>query len=242
MKTIVYLIILCVFSAASFFRNSLYRNDVIFWQYAVKQVPQNARSWVNLGVALIKAGRYKEATESLEHSLTLSQNNIRAFYNLGFAYKKTGNIQSALENLKKTLRLSPEYVQAKLELGNIYWMIGKTEQAEKIYDEALNLRSLTSLDRAKILSNLAVIYAQRKEFEEAKELILRAIVLDPDIADTYNTLANILKDKGELNAAIENYRKALEKNPAYNEARVNLALDYRMKKNMIMPELSLKMH
>ena len=59
-------------------------------------------------------------------------------------------------------------------------------------------------------------------FDAAIDSYKEALKIKPDYADTYNNMANALKDKGDLEAAIESYKQALKINPDYAEAKADL--------------------
>ena len=50
------------------------------------------------------------------------------------------------------------------------------------------------------------------------ESFKKALKLKPDYAEAYNNLGIVLKDLGDLEAAIINYEKAIEIKPNYAEA------------------------
>ena len=52
-----------------------------------------------------------------------------------------------------------------------------------------------------------------RKFKEAEILTRKAIQLEPYSAEAYNNLGIVLKKQGEINAAINSFRKALTKLP-----------------------------
>lgn len=64
----------------------------------------------------------------------------------------------------------------------------------------------------------------RENFEEAESLLLKAAKAAPFFADIFNKLGVIYHHKGAFGKAVKNFQKALEINPAYTEASLNLAV------------------
>jgi tetratricopeptide (TPR) repeat protein len=62
-----------------------------------------------------------------------------------------------------------------------------------------------------------------KKYDQAIDSVKKDISSKPDDATNYNFLANIYRDKGQTDLAIENYHKAIELNDKFAQPRVNLA-------------------
>jgi len=69
---------------------------------------------------------------------------------------------------------------------------------------------------------LGVLSHQRGRSEAAIELIERSIALDPQHADRYNNLGNVLVESGRLAEATEVYQKAIDLQPGHADAYNNL--------------------
>jgi len=60
--------------------------------------------------------------------------------------------------------------------------------------------------------------------DEAEQVLLRALALDPQDSETNNQLGNILFHREDLNGALKRYRRAVELEPGNIEAMYNVAL------------------
>jgi tetratricopeptide (TPR) repeat protein len=95
---------------------------------------------------------------------------------------------------------------------------GSLREAESIYREliAAGTKNYTNY------GNLAAICGMQERFDEAEELLKKALELNPDFPDGHNNLGNVFKLRGELTAAITSFNTALRVKPNYPEAHNNL--------------------
>ena len=70
------------------------------------------------------------------------------------------------------------------------------------------------------------IYLEEQNFEKAKIEFKNVLQIDPKFADAYFYMGQFEEKKKELGKALGNYKKAIELNPEYVEAKVKLARIY----------------
>ncbi|HLM72964.1 MAG TPA: tetratricopeptide repeat protein [Polyangiaceae bacterium] len=81
--------------------------------------------------------------------------------------------------------------------------------------------------RLKSLLVLGKEHYERREFDRAEQAFHEVLALGGDhFADVHNMLAFILHDRGDLKGAEEHFKRAVEINPRYIEAHLNLAVTY----------------
>ncbi len=76
------------------------------------------------------------------------------------------------------------------------------------------------------LVTLGKQYFDHKRYEEAEEQLRRVIAENVPYADVFNMMGVIQHVKGSFTSAIDFFRRALEINPRYTEALMNLAVLY----------------
>ena len=64
-----------------------------------------------------------------------------------------------------------------------------------------------SPNRYDLWNFLGVLYRLVNRLDEAKAAYRKAISLAPEFADTHNNLANVLREQGELEAAVASYKQ-----------------------------------
>lgn len=101
-----------------------YHAAQIAFREAAHQKPDSPLAHYNLGTALYRTGRFREAIEAFRESLsrhsaesesTLSLAHI--YYNLGNAQFKMGDLRRAIEAYRHSLRLNPEDTDAEHNLA-----------------------------------------------------------------------------------------------------------------------------
>lgn len=81
--------------------------------------------------------------------------------------------------------------------------------------------------RLKSLLVLGKEHYERREFDRAEQAFHEVLALGGDhFADVHNMLAFILHERGDLKGAERHFKRAVEINPRYIEAHLNLAVTY----------------
>jgi len=137
--------------------------------------------------------------------LTYSRNNIWS-----------SEIALWQDNVEK----SPQKARPQNNLGNVLSRQGRTEDAIKLYLQALRINP----DFEEAHNNLGLALKKNGHIEEAKEHYLQALRINPESEKTHLNLGNILYNQGRTEEAKEHYLQALKKNPESEEAHNNLAI------------------
>lgn len=101
-----------------------YGEAEVAFQQATLDKPESPTTHYNLGTALYRQGKFREAALAFQVSLrkhTEETKNVphlaHIYYNLGNAQFKTGDLTRAIESYKHTLRLDPQDTDAKYNLA-----------------------------------------------------------------------------------------------------------------------------
>jgi tetratricopeptide (TPR) repeat protein len=117
-------------------------------------------------------------------------------------------LQANLEFFTKQVAEDPKNTQSLCNLGATYFQIGNNEKAIENYKKALEIDPKDSY----AMKHLAEIYAKEKKYTEAKELLLKAVVLsDKTEQDEYYAfISGIDFTQNNVDGAIDNMKKAIE--------------------------------
>ncbi|NJN55056.1 MAG: tetratricopeptide repeat protein [Anaerolineae bacterium] len=129
----------------------------------------------------------------------------RALFNMltGLGYLgKWDEINDTFPNLADDLvKRGDTHTLAKLRnnLGGVAFRMKNWQEAEKQWQEALNLQSVLQdpMDQAFLYNNLGKLYTQTSELETAREMLQRAITLQDQLQDIYHW-ANALDNLAEV--------------------------------------------
>lgn len=119
--------------AATYERNRIYYDEVAMYSDVILKSPEKARPYNNLGDALKKAGRIRDAVPYLERAVAIQPRYPDALNNLAMAYNSMGRRDAALDLLLTTLELEPDNLQARHNLALSYYESGMFAEAEKQY-------------------------------------------------------------------------------------------------------------
>jgi tetratricopeptide (TPR) repeat protein len=97
---------------------------------------------------------------------------------------------------------------------------GKLREAEAIYKELISEGTNNHIT----YGNLAKICGMQSRFDELKELIKKALELNPNYPEAHNYLGNSLKQQGDIGGAIKAYNNAIQLNPSYAKAHNNMGV------------------
>ena len=120
----------------------------------------------------------------------------------------------------KTLTTNPDIQEPPKEQLTSLLMLYNQQKLKKVFNEAqiLTKRYSKSLTLWNLMGASA---AQIGRLDEAVFAFQKAIRVEPDFADTYSNLGNVLKDLGKPKEAVEAFNKAVSLNPDFAEAYFN---------------------
>lgn len=104
----------------------------------------------------------------------------------------------------------------------IYTQLGENEKALEAYKDA----RANNPDDVNLVLNEANLYYQMGDKEKFSELMAEAATIAPDNPDLYYNIGVINMEMDRIEEAREAYRKAIEINPGYVNAQLNLSTTY----------------
>ncbi len=168
--------------------------------------------------------RYDEAIKNYEEIIRIDPLNVDAYISLATQLSWKGEVNRAIAVFQKAETIAPDNIEVLYALGDNYNWGGKT------YDAIRQFKKIISLDEKEInaYKKLAQIYLDAGQVKNANAIMEEAV----RIRRIYPELSAFSLDlKGEQEkqkkAAINEYLRALEKDPEDLEARKNLIDNYR---------------
>jgi tetratricopeptide (TPR) repeat protein len=219
----------------------------------IKLDPTLPAAYNNLGRLYFRHGQFPEAIESLKRASQLAPKVAAPRALMGFVYFEMGDFENAQKELRIASQLNPADRNSKLYLARSMVELKDRKGALKILEQLEHedpndievlytlgtlYSSLAETTMARIQTvdpNSYVIevllgqYSQVKGvYSDAAEHYRRAIEKSPNLPDLYYRYAHALWANGETEAALAQYRRALELDPydyrsAWEAARILLA-------------------
>ncbi len=199
---------------------------VHFRRYAELR-PRDSLGHVGLGRLAIRRGDFETALNHLQEAMKWGANDFQCHYNLGRAYAGLGFEEPAKKHFAICKELpkgawfkfrDPLAQELHASTGSISLAIAEFERLKNSEDwprlAVLGERILLQrpADTA-LLRNLALIYAKLTRFDEAEEVIRRAIELQPSDERLHFALARVLFFAQDHKSALTAIENVLNLNP-----------------------------
>ncbi len=146
---------------------------------ATRVSPGFARAWNNLGVALARAGRPREAVRAYRRAVRLQPGFAAPYANLGQLHLRSGEQAAAARAWRRAVHLAPTNAHYRYHLGKLLAADGHPDEA------AEQLRAGADLDPDLFLIHLelARLYAAAGDREHAQAAARRVLELVPGQRD-----------------------------------------------------------
>ncbi|MBN1867583.1 tetratricopeptide repeat protein [Candidatus Sumerlaeota bacterium] len=186
--------------------------DVLKASLTLHPYNHNVDRYVLLVDAATRQGRLQEATPFLEKAVGNMFNEQRRFLS-GFlvsVYEQTDQTDKAVELLNEMIDKDPQDAGIRITLAGLYQRKGETQRAEAIADAVVSgdVRDpITFYDVGLLKWDLG-------RHDQAEKYLARAIDLNPEFADAYNSLGYLFAEQGiKLDQALELVQKAMKMKP-----------------------------
>jgi tetratricopeptide (TPR) repeat protein len=214
--------VVITFSAATYARNGIWRNEISLWEDVVKKYPLNVRAYSNLSDAYYEKGMLDDAVRNYVKAIELAPDVPQAHNNLALVYLEKGMAEKAIEHYKEALRLDPENPLRHSRIANAYMEMEMADKALEHFEITVRLNP----DNATAHNELGSAYKSKGMFDKAIEHYRLATELEPRNPIGYFNLGNIYLSMGLFDNVVQLYQIVLTVDPDYAEAHFNLGLVY----------------
>ena len=134
-----------------------WKNDIKLFNHALQVTKNNYVALNGFGLALVKAGKIKEAVDNYNEAISIKPNYPPSYISRGFAYFDLGQYQRAIEDCNEAIRLDAGYAEPYFIRGNSYYNFGQYQRAIEDYNKAIRLK----LDYTDAYYNRGVAYLKQ---------------------------------------------------------------------------------
>jgi protein O-GlcNAc transferase len=178
---------------------------------------QFAPAHLNLGNALTKLQRHREALASYDRALAIRPDYANALSDRGNALFELRRYAEALASYDRALAIDPGFAEALYNRGNALRALARREEALASYDRALVVRP----GYAEALCHRGNLLCELGRRAEALASYEQALAIKPDYAEALYNLGNALCALERHAEALAGYERALAIRPDYAEAFFN---------------------
>lgn len=193
------------------------------YRQAIKQRPDYANAYNNLGMTLYLIGRLPEALVEVTKATKLKESYAEAYYNQALIYKKLGRNKEAVRACELSLKYetNPAYQDDTRKLiaqlsfspesnhmvsGLTYMTKQKWSYAEQEFRQAVNAGNGSD---PVAWNNLGLSLAKQGKYEQAISAYKKALGLKPQFAQAQYNLGQSLRVIGDLSAAKAAFKNAI---------------------------------
>ena len=163
----------------------------------------------NLGLALLQAGKVKEAAQAFEKATRLNPAFLPAWLNLGNTRVLLKDAEGAIQAFQKIIDLEPDYLPAINNLGNVYRELRRFDDALRMFNKVLELKP----EFAEAWYNVGLVFKVKKDFAGAITAFDRAIALNAGYLRAFLKRANCRLEVNDNVGAFQDFDRALQINP-----------------------------
>jgi arylsulfatase A-like enzyme/Flp pilus assembly protein TadD len=216
----------------------------------VAAVPDYLPARMFLGEALVKTGNLHEARAVFEQVVGDDPELAAARSRLGWVLGHLNEPETALAELKRAFDLAPDTAEFHVNLGSTYFELSHPDEATEMFRRAVEIDSAAAnFEIGRILaaggdvkgairsykqtladdpnwihlhSEIAILLARQKHFDEAIDYARKAVELCPRDADAHYNLGVMYAEKALWHDAVSALQTALRLNPRHPKAAARL--------------------
>jgi tetratricopeptide (TPR) repeat protein len=152
-----------------------YSEAIGFYQDLIRIAPRHVVALNNLGAALSKLGRDKEADPYFYKAIETEPDFPDAHSNIGNSLLLKGQYAAAEQFLRRAVKLNPRFVEARVNLGLTLSFLSRLREAKSQFEKALKYQPRNS----EALSGLAHIAMTEGSFDQTGVMLSRALQINP---------------------------------------------------------------
>lgn len=179
-----------------------------YFEQCIHLNPKSDAAYYEMAQIVTANGDMNNGKKYLKKAISINPQNIWYLTMLSGIYYQEKNLDSAIFIYEKAVKYFPEKENLLLNLGNLYSEDKKYEMANKIFDTIDKKYGLNEISTLSSIKNLM----DEARYDEAMTKTLMLLKTNPDDIRYNGILAEIYKEKGEDQKAMNLYDTLLEKN------------------------------
>jgi len=165
------------------------------------------------GMVEVSLDHLEGASARFREALSLDPGYAPAHYLLARVLYSQNHFDEAIGESQKAIALSPDLVRAYENIGLCYEGKQQLQEAEHWYLEAIRRQSEGDKRSEWPLLDLAEMWIRNDQAGKAQPYLLQAIAINPNNAHTVFEMAVVLEKSGNLEAALQELKRAIGLDP-----------------------------
>lgn len=207
----------------TFFNQKQYPEAIDELTRSLALQPDNSEAYHTRAMSYMQQGQYLKALPDLNTAIAADPASAALYFDRGLTYHAMGMYGEALSDFEKCLQTDPAFVRCYYYMGSCYMAMEQYERAASNFE--LSLRKADhSEEYTYALLRSGIAYIHLKNYGEATRRLNQVIERAPGQPAPYSYLGFISVAQGKEDEARSWFQKALDKDPAYDEALYHLGL------------------
>ena len=225
-------LIICVaYSLVDIRRNNYWKDDHAFYSQMIKDSPDMALGYNDLGIYYFKKGDMVNAEKYLTIAATKKDITARLLGANAAVFWQADKLDIAEKLLLRQLELEPSNPQPYVMLKMIYERKGNKALAKSYGDKASALfPGIEEMMKQRVIEvcRQAESFIAMRSFERAENLLREAMIINPDFVPALIDMGGLSAEKGDLAKAEKYLTRATALEPFNASAHYNLSMVYQM--------------
>ena len=187
---------------------------------AVSRCPKSSELFMSLGAVSKRLQQFEQAIEHYRTAVALSPTNLDAICRIASTLISRHQIEEGKQWLNRAMQLDPNNIHALNSLGLLHNTLGDTTNAVRVFRQAIT----THTTYATAFANYGSALKKQGALSEALDSVRRARELDSTSYESILLEGGIQLSLGELDAADQLFRNAMERRGEYRDAHDSLLM------------------
>ena len=148
--------------------------------------PKNVESRRRLAIIASRKENFEEAAKLFDECVELEPDNADLLNDFGYACYEGNELEGAERHLRAAIHLRPNFPSAWTNLGLVYAQQSRFQECREAF-------SRSAESPADVHCNMAYVYAQSMQLDQAKNEFSKALSMDPNCAAAAEGLMQICK-------------------------------------------------
>jgi len=188
-----------------------YTEAVALLEPHLRERPGNVRAWQTASELYTAMGQLDRALAAYRREAELAYRKVEAHVGIASILVEMGKLAEAEDMFARALAEDPQSHRALYGLAGLRVRQNRPAEALRLYEQAIEMGR--GSNTAMALFNIGAIHHAAGRIDDARRAFERALSVDPTNARAARALAELMRQEGRRQQAIELLRRTIERRP-----------------------------